>query len=309
MAEIKILVQVGVGASAQQTEIAASQETTVKQLKEMIADRRGREIGQRIVINQLNLIWNGRKLGEQQDGQYLSNVGMADGSRLICIISSAKPTAQQTTEEKANSNFAMRSEPQSAPSEQKIVLKCNFDKRPFGFAVWANAQGKNAIVTKVAGERALRLGIQIGYVVFTCNGEKVYGKPHDEVLELLKTTKCPLVLEFADLGKEYQCVFQRKPLGFTVIQDREENNAKVSKINTRDAQEKNIKIGSYLVGVQSGAPISNNGVEVLIPTNVFGKKHRAIIATINQAAFPITVKYRHPPPLLMLSPSRRQRRR
>merc|ERR1719373_104930 len=248
----------------------------------------------------MNLVYNGKaifrygQIPEQYQGVTLGQIGIMKDSVIICILSSAAPASEKTQEQKENEALGT-DESEVGKENLKIVLTCEFKKRPFGFAVWANAQGKNAIVTKVAGANALKLGIQIGYVVYNCNGEKVYGRPHDEVLELLKTTKCPLKLEFADLAQAYVCAFTAKPLGFTVIQDREENNAKVSKINTRAAQNLGVLIGSYVVGV-------NN-------VNVFGKKHKQIIAEINKASFPINIKFRHPPALLMLAPRQRRRKK
>merc|ERR1719204_1316625 len=231
-----------------------------------------------IDASRVTLIWNGQNL--KKDDMPINQLGMISKSRIIGIISRGGKPSVSVAEEK-----------EPAPD---IVLRCQFNKRPFGFAVWANADGKNAIVTKVAGAGALELGIQIGYVVYSCNLKPVYGKPHDEVLELLKKTKCPLDLQFADLGEQYDCDFDKKPLGFTVIQDREENNAKVSKINTREAQDHGVKIGSYIVKVND--------------TSCFGWKHLEIIQLINKSSFPMTITYRHPPPLLMLSPRKRARK-
>lgn len=275
--EITLNVQVGVGTDNEKFSVNLDSHATIGYLRSEIAERN------QVTSEGVHIIWNGAKLLTEFDNQSVETVGIANGSQVIVIVSkTGKKDLPPSLRDKPEEN-----------KEYKIVLTCTFDSRPFGFAVWANAQGKNAIVTKVAGANALALGIQIGYVVYNCNGVKVFGRPHDEVLELLKTTKCPLHLEFADLGKEYMCSFTAKPLGFTVIQDREENNAKVSKINTRAAQNLGVLIGSYVVGVNT--------------VNVFGKKHKQIIAEINRASFPINIKFRHPPPLLMLAPRSRKR--
>jgi len=289
---VNIDVQVGVGADQKITSYTIANNTKLIALKNEIANDNNKD------ISQLNLIFMGKKIAHNESSLILSDIGITNGSRLICIFSSGKKPENMTQTEKSRDEKLMaigQTNSADPPAEHKIVLSCRFDSRPFGFAVWANAQGKNAIVTKVAGANALSLGIQIGYVVYTCNDEPVFGRPHDEVLELLKTTKCPLKLEFADLGEEYTCSFTAKPLGFTVIQDREENNAKVSKINTRAAQNLGVLIGSYVVGV-------NN-------VSVFGKKHKSIIAEINRAQFPINIRFRHPPPLLMLAPRQRRQRK
>jgi len=254
----------------------------------------------KISVTRMNLVYNGNaifrygQIPEMYQNITLGQMGIMKDSLIICILSSAGPASEKTQEQKEIEALGA-DESEVGKENLKIVLTCEFKKRPFGFAVWANAQGKNAIVTKVAGANALKLGIQIGFVVYKCNDELVYGQPHDTVLELLKTTPTPLSLKFADLGEEYTCAFTQKPLGFTVIQDREENNAKVSKINTRAAQNLGVLIGSYVVGVNT--------------VKVFGMKHKAIIAEINRASFPINIIFRHPPPLLMLAPRSRRKGR
>jgi len=267
---ILLTVQIGLPPKTSLFDIGTRSSETVGRLKALIANHK------QTTADRVTLIWNGKKL--DHNDRPIANLGMMSKSKIIAILSS-KPASPPEPEQ---------------PEKPKIVLTCKFNKRPFGFAVWANADGKNAIVTKVAGKQALQLGIQIGYVVDSCNGEEVYGKPHDEVLDLLKTTECPLTLKFADLGEQYECQFKKKPLGFTVIQDREENNAKVSKINTREAQDHGVKIGSYIVKVND--------------TSCFGWKHLEIIQLINKSSFPMTITYRHPPPLLMLSPRKRARK-
>lgn len=279
----------GIQQGSKITTIEITRDHEIAHFAQILSDQEG------VPVGRMNLVFNGKafyrygKIPEEYKNHHPSALGIMKGSVVICILSSGVPEAEKTEEQRANDNIGME---EADKQDHQIVLTCQFKKRPFGFAVWANAQGKNAIVTKVAGSNALSLGIQIGYVVYICNKERVYGRPHDEVLELLKTTPCPLVLQFADLGEEYTCAFTSKPLGFTVIQDREENNAKVSKINTRAAQNLGVLIGSYVVGVNM--------------EKVFGMKHKAIIGSINRAQFPINIIFRHPPPLLMLAPRARR---
>jgi len=283
---IAIGVQIGIGASAQNLTLNLNATDKISHLRFVIAQNRNTDPAL------VNLIWNSSKIQPDDNDLSIGDIGMTDGSNIICILSSGRKYADQSKQEKDEAKLGTEKQ-EDADAEHEIVLSCEFDRRPFGFAVWANAQGKNAIVTKVAGKNALTLDIKIGYVVYRCNGKKVYGRPHDEVLQELKTTKCPLTLEFADLGEEYECDFKEKPLGFTVIQDREENNAKVSKINTRGAQDKGIKIGSYIVKVND--------------EDCFGSKHKEIINTINRSQFPMSLVLRHPPSLLMLAPRRKKK--
>lgn len=281
--EITVKAQIGVG-QAKVLDVRTDKNSRFEDLRRSIAQ------SQDVNPSRVTCIWNGDVITDMS--RILGDFGVTHGSKFIFIVSSRTGVHSESDQKVIKTHTPAND---GDDGDLKIVLRCSFESRPFGFAVWANASGKNAIVTKVAGANALQLGIQIGYVVYNCNGEKVYGRPHDEVLELLKTTKCPLKLEFADLAKAYVCSFTAKPLGFTVIQDREENNAKVSKINTRAAQNLGVLIGSYVVGV-------NN-------INVFGRKHKAIIAEINKASFPINIKFRHPPALLMLAPRQRRRKK
>jgi len=163
------------------------------------------------------------------------------------------------------------------------VLECLFESRPFGFALWANAKGENGIVTKVYGSEALDLGIQIGYCVYKVNDKCLFNKPHQQVMSYLQKSSCPLRITFLDLGQEYTIAFKTKPLGFTVIQDKDDNNAKVCKINMRATALGGVKIGSYITAV-------NNQL-------VFGMKHRDILNIISKSLFPINIRFRRPPKL------------
>jgi len=224
------------------------------------------------------LISNGQSL--KNPDITMADLGICNDSMIICIISKEHGRDIEKIfgdgEEKRYTN--KRLEP---------VLECEFVSRPFGFAVWADESGNNAIVTKVAGRRALHLGIQIGYCVYKVNNLLVFNWKHKEVLKCLKTTACPIRITFLDLGTEHTVSFERKPLGFTVVQDKESNNAKVSKINLKSAAQKGIKIGSYIIAVHDN--------------RVFGLGHKNIIEIINNARFPIRLKFRQPPKLLMVS--------
>jgi len=209
----------------------------------------------------------------------LADLGICNDSLIICIISKEKGRdIENIIGDDDGHNKNKRLEP---------VLECEFLSRPFGFAVWANQSGDNAIVTKVAGRRALCLGIQIGYCVYKVNDLLVFDWKHKEVLKCLKTTKCPIKITFVDMGNEYTVSFKGKPLGFTVVQDKESQNAKVSKINLNSAAKKGIKIGSYIVEVND--------------MRVFGLRHKNIIEIINRATFPIRLRFRQPPKLLLVS--------
>jgi len=223
------------------------------------------------------LISNGESL--KNPDITLADLGICNDSLIICIISREKGRDIE--------NIIGHEDGQYTNQRLEPVLECEFVSRPFGFAVWADESGDNAIVTKVAGRRAIILGIQIGYCVYKVNDVLVFGWKHKDVLKCLKTTKCPIKITFLDLGNEYTVSFERKPLGFTVVQDKDSNNAKVSKINLKSANNKGIKIGSYIVAVDD--------------IRVFGMGHKSIIVNINKARFPIRLRFRQPPKLLLVS--------
>jgi len=278
--EITISLQVGVGKDAVKDSMTVSVNATVDDLRRLVRKKQNVSDESGVVI-----IANGSKL--QNPDVTLEDLGMTDGSALFCIVSKTK--GREIEQILPDDEDAQYQDDKVEP-----ILDCEFKSRPFGFAVWANEKGENAIVTKVAGKNALKLGIQIGYCVYKVNNEVVFNKKHNEVLDCLKNTSCPLRITFLDLGREYTIAFKTKPLGFTVIQDREENNAKVSKINTRAAAMVGVKIGSYVVAVNNQP--------------VFGLKHREIIKIINSAMFPINLRFRRPPKLLMVSRKNKPRK-
>merc|ERR1719204_1165834 len=127
------------------------------------------------------LISNGQRLKNPDIA--LVDLGICNESMIICIISKEKGRniEQLVGDEEERKYMEDVAEP---------VLECKFEKRPFGFAVWANEKAENAIVTKVAGKDALRLGIKIGFCVYRVNDQIVFNKTHKEVLDYLKNTRC-----------------------------------------------------------------------------------------------------------------------
>lgn len=271
---ITVRVQIGLN-KEKRFDTTVPQDSTIDDLRRVIRQNLDLDISS---SDGVVLISNGQSL--KNPNITLADLGICSESLIICIIS--KQTGREI--EKLFNN-----EEDTNYENDKItpVLECVFHSRPFGFAVWANERGQNAIVTKVAGKNALRSGVQIGYCVYKVNDTLVFNKSHDEVLAYLKNWRCPIRITYIDLGREYTIAFQSKPLGFTVVQDREGNNARVSKINKKKAVDAGVKIGSYVTAV-------NN-------VHVFGSEHREIISTINEADFPIILKFRRPPKLLIVS--------
>jgi len=248
-------------------------DTKVKEMRKIIREHEKIEPLYGIV-----LIYNGKSL--KNPDLTLTDHGICNDSMIICIISKETGRGIELlgVEEKEEVHC-------SAETLEKAV-ECEFWEKPLGFAVWANEMGENAIVTKVSGKFALMMGVKIGYCVYKLNGKLMFHRKHNDVLDHLKHVKCPVIISFVDLGQEYAITFQMKPLGFTVSQDRDENNAKVSKINTGTANALGVQIGAHVVGV--------NGHDV------FGMKHDQIVTLINKAGFPITIKFRHTPKLMQV---------
>jgi len=248
-------------------------DTTVDEMKKIIREHANIEPAFGVV-----LISNGKPL--RFPDITLSDHGICNGSMIICIIS--KETGRDI-EKLMGFDKQEKSE-----DDLEMALTCQFWSRPFGFAVWANEKGENAIVTKVSGEDAIMLGIKIGYCVYKVNGTQVLNMKHDVILDYLKNLECPLRITFLDLGDEYTITFQAKPLGFTVVPDQEDRNAKVSKNNTKESVNLGVKVASHIVEV--------NGQDV------FGLKHQEILSVINKKdAFPLEIIFRRPPKLLLVS--------
>jgi len=266
---ITIRIQVGLDKRIRFTK-TVPQDSTVDDIRRIIRLHQKIDSSDGVV-----LISNGQSL--QNPDITMADLGICSDSMIICIIS----------KEKGRDIEKLIGDKKHKKNTMDPVLECEFVSRPFGFAVWADESGNNAIVMKVAGKTALYNGIQIGYCVYKVNDSLVFDLKHTEVLNFLKTTPCPLRITFIDLGHEYTISFEEKPLGFTVVQDKQCNNAKVSKITHKGPAEKVLKIGSYIISV--------NG------KHLYGMKHKHIIESIENARFPIMLKFRLPPKLMMVS--------
>jgi len=249
------------------------QDTTVKEMREIIREHEKIEPAYGIV-----LISNGKSL--KNPDLTLSDHGICNDSMIICIISKemGRDIELLTGEEKE--------EVQVNDQILEKVFECKFEEKPFGFAVWANEMGDNAIVTKVSGEHALKAGVKIGYCVYKLNNKHMFNRKHNDVLDDLQRVKCPATILFLDLGLEYVITFQTKPLGFSVTPDNNENNAKVTKLNTRTAVSLGVQVGSHIIGIND--------------QYVFGMKYLQILFHINKAGFPITIRFRRTPKMLLV---------
>merc|ERR1719320_1405799 len=165
----------------------------------------------------------------------LCDLGICNDSMIYCIIS--KERGREIEKLIENDDVEYMSD------NIEPVLECEFKSRPFGFAVWANEKGENAIVTQVNGRNAVSLGIQLGYCIYKVNNVRMLNRKHDDILKPLKNVTCPVRITFIDRGEENTITFHSKPLGFTVIQDNKKKNARVSKINIRKSAAAGVRIG------------------------------------------------------------------
>jgi len=246
------------------------QDMTVAQMREIIRAEKSIDSMDGIV-----LIWNGQSL--KNPDSTLSDLGVWNDSLIICIVS--KETGRGIEQLVGDDEDAKYKDDNDNP---EIVRE--FSSRPFGFSIWPNEKGENAIVTMVSAETLREKGVKIGYCVYKVNDTIVFNGKHDDILELLRNLKCPIRIAFLDLALEYSITYTGKPLGFTVIQDRKGNNARVRKINTLKDRMETPQIGSYVTAVSG--------------KNVFGEPHKDIVALINEAGFPLEVQFRHTPKLL-----------
>jgi len=269
---ITIRIQVGLDKRIQFSK-TVPQDSTVDDIRRIIRLHQEIESSDGVV-----LISNGQSL--QNPDITLADLGICNDSMIICIISKEKgrDIEKLIGGDEKEKYKGDRMDP---------ILECEFGSRPFGFAVWADERGKNSIVIKVAGETALRHGIQIGYCVYKVNGIDVFDRKHKEILHNLKTTACPLRITFLDFGNEYIIRFHEKPLGFTVVHDKEYNNARVSKVSAKSAIQKGLKVGSYIISVND--------------KYLYGMKHSKIIQNINNAQFPIRLMFRQLPKLMIVT--------
>jgi len=248
------------------------QDNTVEDMRRIIRLHEKIDSGDGVV-----LIYNGQSL--KNPDITLADLGICNDSMIICIISKEKG---RDIEKLIGGN----QESQCKDNRMEPVLECEFDSRPFGFSVSPDEKGNNAIIVKISCKTTLQRGIQIGYCVYKVNNIIVFNWKHEEVFHYLKDIACPVRITFLDLGHEYTISFQEKPLGFTVVQDKEYNNARVSGITRKSSANKGLKIGSYIISVNDKL--------------MFGMRHTKIIKSINDAQFPIMLKFRLPPKLLIV---------
>jgi len=246
---------------------------TVEDLKRIIRNHRNLDESDGVV-----LISNGKRLKNPDITLY--DLGLCNESKIICIVS--KETGREIEE-------LFNHEEEAKYENPKPILELEYLERPFGFSVWADEKGRNAIVTKVL-ERGFHMGVEVGYCVYKLGNLMMTNKNHAYILNALVTLPCPLRVSFFDVGSDTKVCFTKKPLGFTIRPCKDNRNAKIARV-TDEALRKTVKVGSYIAAV-------NN-------EKMFGMKYEKIIGFINSSTFPILIKFRLLPRLLEVSQNKR----
>jgi len=267
---IAVRIQMGVE-NPTQFPVKLQQDSTVAKIRQIIRAQQSIDSLDGIV-----LIWNGQRLKNPDSA--MSDLGICNDSLIICIVS--KETGKDIEQLIGDDEDAKYKD-----TSDNAKAVCEFVSRPLGFSVWPNEKGENAIVTAVAEEGVVKRGVKVGFCVYKVNDKNVFNDKHDDILELLRNLRCPLQIMFIDLALQYSIRYTGKPLGFTVIEDRKGNNARVRKITKERKDWETPQIGSYITAV--------GGKEV------FGEPHQDIINLINNASFPFEVQFRHLPKLFV----------
>jgi len=249
------------------------EDSTVEDLKRIIRNHRNLDESDGVV-----LISNGKRL--RNPNITLFDLGLCNESKIICIVS--KETGREIEE-------LFDHEEEAKYDNPKPILELEYLERPFGFCVWADEKGRNAIVTKVQ-EKGFQLGVEVGHCVYKVNDLMMTNRDHEYVLNALVTLPCPLRVSFFDVGSDTTVSFTKKPLGFTIRPCMDNRNAQIVSV-TDEALRKNLKVGSYVAAV-------NN-------EKMFGMKYEEIIEFINSSRFPILIKFRLLPQLLEVSQKKR----
>lgn len=265
---ITLRIQIGID-NAVRISKTIPEDASVDELREII--RHDQKVA---ATDGLVLVSNGQRL--KNPAVSLCSLGLCTDSKIICIISQK---TGRNIEELSGDDDEVKYE------NVRVALALTFKTRPFGFSIWANEKGENAIVTKVGG-KALAEGLRLGYCVYTLGGKNMMNEKHEYILHCLKNYPCPLRAEFIDLGKDYYVSFDSRPLGFTVVEGGDQSNAQVTRVQ-KEAKEKNVKFGSYVAKVNGKL--------------VFGKKHNEIVDVINNTDFPMVIGFRDLPKLLQES--------
>jgi len=249
------------------------EDSTVANLKSIIRNHRHLDESDGVV-----LISNGKRL--RNPDITLFDLGLCNESKIFCIVS--KETGREIEGLFNHGEEAKYDNP-------RPILELEYLERPFGFWVWADENGRNAIVTKVQ-EKGFRMGVKVGYCVYKLDNLMMTNKDHSYILKALITQPCPLRVSFFDVGSDTTVSFTKKPLGFTIRPCKDNRNAKIV-IVTDEGLRKNVKVGSYIAAV-------NN-------EKMFGMKYEKIIGLINSSTFPILIKFRSLPQLLEVSKNKR----
>jgi len=92
-----------------------------------------------------------------------------------------------------------------AEAEQKITdaqyhddgsYTIQWSKKPLGFSIVMDTTGNNAYVSSIQEKRNVKKGLKLAAQIVEVNGTGTVGKKHQEILQIIKGVKPPVILRF-----------------------------------------------------------------------------------------------------------------
>jgi len=74
--------------------------------------------------------------------------------------------------------------------------KVTWEKKPLGFSIVMDTQGKNAYVSSVQQEANFKMGLKLASQIISINKEPVVDLEHNQILTKIKSATTPITLEF-----------------------------------------------------------------------------------------------------------------
>jgi len=111
----------------------------------------------------------------------------------------------------------------------------------------------------------------------------VLDNPYNHILGIINDIKLPCFISFVDRGVEYEVIFEQKPLGFSIIKDENNRNAKVCRITTIECEKAGVKLDSFLINVNHH--------------HTWGMSHNDIMMIMKNENLPIKCRFRTTPRL------------
>jgi len=71
-----------------------------------------------------------------------------------------------------------------------------WEKKPLGFSIVMNTDGKNAYVSSIQKTENIEKGLKLAAQIIQINNKKVDGLEHQEILKAIRNAECPMKLTF-----------------------------------------------------------------------------------------------------------------